>query len=41
MHAQIPNPKYKVMAEMSTFGIFRGWNVRGQNARAPGSLKNI
>ena len=34
MHALIPNPKFMVMAETSTFGIFRGRNVRGRNVRA-------
>ena len=33
MHADIPNPKFMVMAETSTFGIFRGRNVLGQNVR--------
>ena len=32
MHAHIPNPK--LMAETSTFGIFRGGNVHGQNVPA-------
>ena len=30
MHANIPNPKFKVMAETSTFGIFRGRNVQAK-----------
>ena len=34
MHADIPNPKFMVMAETSTFGIFRGRNVLGRNVQA-------
>ena len=34
MHAHIPNTKFMVLAETSTFGIFRGRNVRGQNVQA-------
>ena len=34
MHAHIPNPIFMVMAEMSTFNIFLGRNVRGRNVRA-------
>ena len=34
MHAQIPNPKFMGMAEMSTFGIFRGRNVRAETSMA-------
>ena len=30
-HAHIPNSKLMVMAEMSTFGIFRGRNVRAKH----------
>ena len=29
-----PNPQFMVLAETSTFGIFRGRNVRGRNVRA-------
>ena len=34
MHAHIPNPKFMFMAETSTFDIFRGRNVGGQNVQA-------
>ena len=34
MHAHIPNPKFMVMAETSTFDIFRGRNVCGRNVQA-------
>ena len=34
MHAHIPNPRFMVMAEMSTFGIFCGRNVPGRNVQA-------
>ena len=34
MQAHIPNPKFMVMAETSTFGIFCGRNVRGRNVQA-------
>ena len=30
MHAHIPNPRFMVMAEMSTFGIFCGRNVQAE-----------
>ena len=29
-----PNPQFMVMAQTSTFGIFHGRNVLGQNIRA-------
>ena len=29
-----PNPQFMVLAETSTFGIFRGRNVLGRNIRA-------
>ena len=29
-----PDPQFKVMAETSTFGIFRGWNVRAETSKA-------
>ena len=32
MHADIPNPKFMVMAETSTFGIFRGRNVQAETS---------
>ena len=38
MHAYIPNPKFMVMAEMSTFAIFCGRNVRGPNIQAEMSV---
>ena len=34
MNAHIQNPKFMVMAETSTFGIFCGRNVRGRNVQA-------
>ena len=40
-HAHIPNSKRMVMAEMSTFGIFRGRNVRGQNVQAETSMAEM
>ena len=40
-HAHIPNSKLMVMAEMSTFGIFRGLNVRGQNLKAETSMAEM
>ena len=41
MHAHIPNPKLMVLAEMSTFGIFSGRNVRGRNVRAETSVAEM
>ena len=38
MHAHIQNPKLMVMAEMSTFGFFRGRNVHGRNVQAETSV---
>ena len=29
-----PDPQFMVMAETSTFGIFRGWNVRAETSLA-------
>ena len=40
-HAHTPNSKLMVMAEMSTFGIFRGRNVPGQNLQAETSMAEI
>ena len=40
-HAHIPNSKLKVLAKMSTFGIFRGQNVRGQNVHAETSMAEM
>ena len=40
-HAHIPNSKLMVMPEMSTFGIFRGRNVRGQNVQAETSMAEM
>ena len=34
MHVHITNPKFMVMAETSTFDIFRGQNVGGRNVQA-------
>ena len=36
-----PNPQFMVMAETSTFGIFRGRNVRGRNVRAETSMAEM
>ena len=36
-----PNPQFMVMAETSTFGIFRGLNVRGRNVRALTSVAEM
>ena len=33
MHAHIPNPKFMVWAETSTFGIFRGQNLVAEMSR--------
>ena len=41
MHAHIPNQKFMVMAETSTFCIFRGRNVRGRNVRAETSVAEM
>ena len=41
MHAYIPNPKFMVMAEMSTFAIFCGRNVRGPNIQAEMSVAKM
>ena len=41
MHAHIPNPKFMVMAEMSTFGFFQGRNVRGRNVQAEMSVAEM
>ena len=42
MHAYyIPNPKFMVMAEMSTFAIFCGRNVRGPNIQAKMSVAKM
>ena len=38
MHAHIPNPKFMVMAETSTFSIFRDRNVCGRNVQAETSV---
>ena len=40
-HAHIPNSKLMVMAEMSTFGISLGRNVRGQNIQAETSIAEM
>ena len=34
MHAHTPNPQFMIVAETSTFGIFRGRNVSGRNVPA-------
>ena len=34
MHAHIPNSRFMVMAEMSTFGIFCGRNVQAEMSMA-------
>ena len=34
MHAHIPNQKFMVMAETSTFGIFGGRNVWAEMSKA-------
>ena len=39
--AQIPNPKFMVMTETSTFGIFRGRNIRGRNVQAETSMAEM
>ena len=41
MHANIPNPKFTVLAETSTFGIFRGRNVLGRNVQAETSVAEM
>ena len=41
MHAHIPNPKFMVMAETSTFSIFCGRNVRGRNVQAEMSVAEM
>ena len=41
MHANIPNPELMVMAEMSTFAIFCGRNVRGPNIQAEMSVAEM
>ena len=41
MHAHITNPKFMVMAEMSTFGIFCGRNVSGGNVLAEASVAEM
>ena len=37
----IPQPKIYDLAETSTFGIFRGRNVRGRNVRAEMSVAEM
>ena len=41
MHAHIPNPRFMVMAETSTSGIFRGRNVHGRNVQAETSVAEM
>ena len=41
MNAHIPNPKFMVMAETSTLGIFCGRNVRGRNVQAETSVAEM
>ena len=36
-----PNPQFMVLAETSTFGIFRGRNARGRNVRAETSVAEM
>ena len=36
-----PQPKIYDLAETSTFGIFRGWNVRGRNVWAETSVAKM
>ena len=36
-----PNPQFMVLAEMSTFGIFRGRNVRGRTFLQLGVRPNL
>ena len=35
------NPQFMVLAETSTFGIFRGRNARGRNVRAETSVAEM
>ena len=41
MQEHIPNPKFMVLAETSTFGIFLGRNVCGRNVLAETSLAEM
>ena len=41
MHAHIPNPKFMVLAETSTFGIFRGRNVQAETSVAEMSVAEM
>ena len=41
MHAHIPNPKFMVLAETSTFSIFWGRNVCGRNVQAEMSVAEM
>ena len=41
MHEHIPNTKFMVLAETSTFGIFRGRNVLGRIVQAETSVAEM
>ena len=41
MQEHIPNPKFMVLAETFTFGVFRGRNVRGRNVQAEMSVAEM
>ena len=41
MYAHIPNSKFMVMAETSTFGIFRGRNVQAETSWAEMSVAEM